>query len=198
MNLNVSRITEVRDSHKSTANVVLELYKEQENYVSYDLIKTKITKRKLVFKNINHKNMLHKHLVFEHFYIALLLTLSICTYLLVVENYLMSILLLIGGVVLMLKLLNESEVPYKLVFDGLTIYELNHIGKRIMEFNPSIIENSDSNEYENNFIFMSSGNNGKMKSLIIMEGLEFGIRDILRMYFDDYSFTNHIKMRGQE
>ena len=198
MKLNISRITENRDSHKSKESIVLETYKKHKDYLSYDLSKTKISKKKLVFKNLNHKKMLHKHLVFEHFYIALLLTLSICIYQLIIGSYLMSFLLLIAGGLLMYKLLSESDVPFKLIFEGLNVYELNCIGKRIMEFTPSIIESSNSNEYENDFIFMSSGNNGKMKSLIIMEGLEFDIRGILRMYFDDYSFINHIKMRCQE
>ena len=198
MNLNISRITEARGSYKSVEDNIYVLYKKNESFLSYNLNESKRKKQKLVFNNVNHKSMLHKHLVFEHFYIILLLTLLIAGYQLVVENYLMSVLLLIAGMLLELKLLNESEVPLKLVFDGLTIYEVNHIGKRVNELNSAIIEPSNTDEYENDFIFISSprtssSKNEKIKSLIIMES-DFGLesRDLFRKHFHGLGFKNRI------
>jgi len=217
MNLNISRITEVRDSYKPIADIVLELYKQEESYLPYILNKTKSKNGKLVFDNVNHKKMLHKYLVFEHLYIVLILALIGIGHLLVslitgsqsaMSSYLMSSLFSVGGFYLIFKLLSKSEVPYRLVIDGLTIYELNHIGKRIRVFKPSIIESSDSEIYCNDFIFLCGEKRGKKKnflgvpdkylnSLIIMEGTDFEIRELLRKFFNDFSFVNSVKKRGQ-
>ena len=144
-----------------------------------------------MFKNVNHKNMLHKHFVFEHIYIILILTLILSIYQLLNGNYLMPAIIFIGGTFLMLKLFKGSEVPYRLIFDGLSIYEINHLGKRIVEFNPSKIQSSD----ENDFIFISTSkepkrSDEKMKSLIIMEDYEFKVKEFIHRYFSKFEFNN--------
>jgi hypothetical protein len=198
MKLNISRITSIVNDYKPKEDIILKVYKEKGNYISYTLIESKSTDRKLVLKNDNHRKLLHKDLIFEHFYIVLVLTLSLSIYQLVKGNYIMPLLLLMGGALLMLKLLRESDVPYKLIFEGLTIYELNHVGKRIVEFNPSIIESSDSNEYENDFIFLATVEYSReRKSLIIMEGFSFEVRDLFNKFYQRFNFKNSIKARGQ-
>jgi hypothetical protein len=209
MKLKISKITENRETYKpSIEDIVFNLYESRDNFKSYEFEDSKRSDRKLVFKNINHKNELHKHLMFEHFYIVLLVLLIVLIYSLFNENYLMILASLIGILYIPYKLISSSEVSYKLIFEGIYVYETNHIGKRINEFNPFTIESSDSEKYENDFIFLCGKKRGKkenflgvndeyLNSLMIMEGTNFEIRDLIRKYFNDFSFKNTIRMRGQ-
>ncbi|WP_412985631.1 hypothetical protein [Pontimicrobium sp. IMCC45349] len=197
MKTNISRIIKNKDSLKSIENVVLELYEDSKGFIEYELKTSKDNDNKLVFMNVNHKSMLNKYLKFEHFYIILLVVIVICGLSLFSNSFIMVILSIIGLVYIPYRFISCSEVPFRLVFDGLNIYELNLVGKRIFKFSPTSIESSDSDKFENDFIFFSTSTNTKEKtSMMIKEGYSFEERDLFIKYYRKFNFTNSIKTRS--
>lgn len=193
MKLNISRITENKDSLKSKENVVLDLYKDKDNFIDYELKTSKNNANSLVFVNTNHRKMLHKHLMFEHFYVVLLVLLVVSVLALFSDNILMILLSFGGLFYIPYKMISSSEVPYKLVFEGLNVYELNHAGKRILEFSPINVESSDSNKFENDFIFFSTSSSSKgRKSMMVYEGYSFKERQLLIEFYRKLNFKNSI------
>ncbi|MFD2552397.1 hypothetical protein ACFSQP_11265 [Bizionia sediminis] len=197
MKLNISRITENKDSLRSKENVVLDLYKDKEDSISYELKGSKNKANSLVFVNTNHKNMLHKHLMFEHFYVVLLVLLVVSGLALFSNSILMMLLSFVGLFYIPYKMISSSEVPYKLIFEGLNVYELNHAGKRILEFSPINVESSDSDKFENDFIFFSAsnGSNGS-KSIMVYEGYSFKERQLFIEFYSKFNFKNSINRIG--
>ena len=193
MKLNISRITENKDSLKSKENVALDLYKDKDNFIDYELKDSKHKANSLVFVNENHKNMLHKHLMFEHFYVVLLALLVVSGLALFSNSILMMLLSFVGLFYIPYKMISSSEVPYKLVFEGLNVYELNHAGKRILEFSPINVESSDSNKFENDFIFFSTSISNKgIKSMMVYEGYSFKERQLFIEFYRKLNFKNSI------
>tara|TARA_R110002049_G_scaffold93391_3_gene230899 strand:- start:5040 stop:5633 length:594 start_codon:yes stop_codon:yes gene_type:complete len=197
MKLNISRITENKDSLKSKENVALDLYKDKDNFINYELKYSKHKANCLVFVNENHKNMLHKHLMFEHFYVVLLVLLVVSVLALFNHNIIMILLSFVGLFYIPYKMISSSEVPYKLVFEGLNVYELNHAGKRIFEFSPINVESSDSDKFENDFIFFSTSNSSKgSKSIMVYEGYSFKERQLFIEFYSKLNFKNFIQRIG--
>ncbi|MBF8149081.1 hypothetical protein ITJ86_04190 [Winogradskyella sp. F6397] len=194
MKLNISRITENKDSLKSKENVVLELYEDKDNFIDYEFKTSKNNDNRLVFVNTNHRDMLNKHLIFEHFYVVLLVLLVVSGLALFSDSILMILLSFIGLIYVPFRLVSSSEVPYKLVFDGLNVYELNHTGKRVLEFSPTNIESSDSDKFENDFIFFSTSRSDKgRKSMMIFEGNTSEERYLFLEFYRKFNFKNSIK-----
>ncbi|MFD1614431.1 hypothetical protein [Gelatiniphilus marinus] len=197
MKLNISRITENKDSLRSKENVVLDLYKDKDNFIDYELKTSKNNANSLVFVNTNHRNMLHKHLMFEHFYVVLLVLLVVSVLALFSDNILMILLSFTGLIYVPYKLLSSSEVPYKLIFEGLNVYELNHAGKRILEFSPINVESSDSDKFESDFIFFSTSNSSKgSKSIMVYEGYSLKVRQLFIEFYSKLNFKNSINRIG--
>ncbi len=197
MKLNISRITKNKDSLKSRENIVLDLYRDKENFIIYELKDIKNKDNSLVFVNENHKNMLHKHLMFEHFYVVLLVLSVVSVLALFSGSILMILLSFMGLFYIPYKMILSSEVPYKLVFEGLNVYELNHAGKRILEFSPINVESSDSNKFENDFIFFSTSSSSKgRKSMMVYEGYSFKERQLFIEFYSKLNFKNSIQRIG--
>jgi len=197
MKLNISRITENKDTLKSIENVVLDLYRDKDNFIDYKLEDFKNNASSLVFVNKNHKNMLHKHLVFEHFYVVLLALLVVSGLALFSNSILMILLSFVGLFYIPYKMISSSEVPYKLVFEGLNVYELNHAGKRILEFSPINVESSDSDKFENDFIYFSASSSNKgSKSMMVYEGYSFEERQLFIEFYSKLNFKNSINRIG--
>ncbi|NRD18612.1 hypothetical protein HNV08_01025 [Winogradskyella eckloniae] len=182
---------------KSKENVVLDLYKDKDNFIDYELKTSKNNANSLVFVNTNHRNMLHKHLMFEHFYVVLLALLVVSGLALFSNSILMILLSFVGLFYIPYKMISSSEVPYKLVFEGLNVYELNHAGKRILEFSPINVESSDSDKFENDFIFFSASSSSKgCKSIMVYEGYSFKERQLFIEFYNKLNFKNSINRIG--
>lgn len=194
MKISISRIEEINEDYKPIDELVGRVVKAKKDFIKYELVGDKIEQNKLIYRNLNHRMMLHKHLMFEHFYVILLVLLVVFFLSIFSNNIVMISLAFIGLLYIPYKLIAMSEAPHHLIFEGLNIYEVNCLGKRIKGLCSTDIGTTENSTAELLHITSPKIKMEKMKMLVIKEndneyeGLEFFCK-----YFSRFNVKTNFK-----
>lgn len=194
MKISISRIEEINEDYKPVDELVDRVVKAKKDFVKYELLGEKTIQNKLVFRNLNHRKMLHKHLMFEHFYVILLVLLVVFFLSFFSNSIVMISLAVIGLLYIPYKLIAMSETPNHLIFEGLNIYEVNCLGKRIKELCSTDVGTTKNSTAELLHITSPKRKMEKMKILVIKENdNEFESLEFFFKHFNKFNVKTNFK-----
>lgn len=194
MKISISRIEEINEDYKHVDELVERVVKAKKDFIQYELVEGKTLGNKLVYRNLNHRSMLHKHLMFEHFYVIILVLLVVFFLSFFSNSIVMISLAVIGLFYIPYRLITMSEAPHLLVFEGLNIYEVNYLGKRIKELYSTGIGTTENSTEEALHITSRKRKMEKMKILVIKtKSDDYGDLEFFSAHFNKFNIKTNFK-----